>query len=217
MTIHSGRILYEDDALLAVNKLPRELVVRGKGAVGKLPLLDFLRKNYPGIHPLNRLDFETSGIVLFARNRKILEKVVEGGFRDWRKAYRALVMGRMEHVRGEITFPLKARTGGTVPARTRYRVLETFERVSLVEAEIETGRHHQIRQHFAMLKHPLVLDYVYGDKTFNHGFTQKYRYRDFFLHAASVEFPHPITGKRVKVEAPLPQAFEEVLERLREN
>ena len=216
MTISSDRILYQDEALLAVSKLAGELTVRGSGKLEKLPLLDFLKKDYPGIHPLNRLDFETSGVVLFARNKKVLADVVDGNFRGWKKTYRTLVAGRIRQDRGEIRkeLPTRSRSEGSVPALTRYRVLQRFANSTFVEVEIETGRHHQIRRHFAGIGHPLVLDQVYGDEKVNRKFSRQSGYRRFFLHAAKVLLPHPVTGKELVIEAPMPKVFEGILKKL---
>lgn len=216
MPISRDRILYCDAAVLAVNKLSGELVVKGAGTVQKLPLLDFLKKEYPGIHPLNRLDFETSGIVLFARNNRILAECLEKKFTGWKKTYRTIVAGRIDRDQGQITFPLPSRVKNEekIPAVTRYRVLQRFANATDVEVEIETGRHHQIRRHFAMIKHPLVLDDVYGDEKFNRKFSKQTGYRRFFLHAWKLTFPHPVTRKLIEIEAPMPRVFEQVLERL---
>ena len=213
--ISADRILYEDQYLLAVNKLSGELVVRGKGEVGKLPLLDFLKKDYPGLRTIHRLDFETSGVVVFARTKEVLEKVLSVHFDGWKKIYHALVMGRMERKHGSITLPLPSRGEGKVDAETNYKTLETFANSSYIEAEIKTGRHHQIRRHFAAIHHPLVLDHVYGHKKFNGTFTQEFKLRKFFLHAFRVEFPHPITGENMVIEAPLPKPFAEILKKLK--
>ncbi|NOS67581.1 MAG: RluA family pseudouridine synthase [Candidatus Peribacteraceae bacterium] len=216
MSIRADRILHCDQAILAVDKLPGELVVKGSGKVQKLPLLDFLKKQYPGIHPLNRLDYETSGIVLFARNKKILADALSSKFKGWKKTYRTIVAGRVKHDQGEIAMPLPARTKGegNVSAVTRYRVIQRFQNSTYVEVEIDTGRHHQIRRHFAMIHHPLVLDDVYGDEKFNRKFTKELGYRRFFLHAWKVTLPHPLTHKDVSIEAPMPKVFEEVLHSL---
>ena len=217
MPISRDRILYSDDALLAVNKLSGELVVKGSGKVQKLPLLDFLKKEYSGIHPLNRLDFETSGIVLFARTKKVLADALESKFTGWTKIYRTIVAGRIDRDKSQITIPLPARnkSEGNIPALTRYTVLERFANASYIEAEIETGRHHQIRKHFAMIKYPLVLDDEYGDEKYNRSFTKLTGFRRFFLHAWKVVLPHPMTGKEITIEAALPRPFEEVLKKLR--
>ncbi|MDD5623795.1 MAG: pseudouridine synthase [Candidatus Peribacteraceae bacterium] len=209
------RILFCDASLLAVNKLSGELVVRGKGEGEKLPLLDFLKQSYPGLWPLHRLDFETSGVVVFARTRAAFAQVMATKFRGWKKIYRTLVMGRIERTHGTIRIPLPAREGGKVEAVTHYRILDRFANSTFLEAEIETGRHHQIRRHFAAIGHPLVLDHVYGHKRFNGVFTQEFHLRRFFLHAFSVDCPHPVTGESLHIEAPMPRAFEDLLQRLR--
>ncbi|MSR87155.1 hypothetical protein EXS70_03220 [Candidatus Peribacteria bacterium] len=219
MPISKDRILYADDAILAVDKLAGELVVKGAGKLQKLPLYDFLKKEYPGIHPLNRLDFETSGIVIFARSKKVLGDVLAAKFTGWKKTYRTIVMGRVQKDKGEISIPLPARNKreGNVPALTRYKVLERYANSSYVEIEIMTGRHHQIRRHFSMLKHPLILDEVYGNERFNKTFTREFHYRRFFLHAAKLTFPHPVTKQELTVEALMPKPFEEVLKELRKD
>lgn len=217
------RILYCDEHLLGVNKLSGELVVKGAGEVGKLPLLDFLKKDYPGLQTLHRLDFETSGVVLFARNKKVAATVKESKFSGWKKVYRTLIVGRPK-ISGIIEIPLSVRNqhkchgekniarGDTkVPAVTRYKVLKFLGDISYVECEIEMGRHHQIRSHFAMIGHPIILDDVYGDRKFNQRCTRATGYRRFFLHAYSLDLPHPVTGEKIYIEAPLPRAFEEVL------
>lgn len=214
MRIDPRRILYADEYLFAVNKLSGELVVKGKGELRKLPLLDFLKKDYPGLQTLHRLDFETSGVVLFARNKKVAAMVKESKFSGWKKVYRTLVVGRLRE-RGEIRIRLPVREGRElVEALTTYHVIETRGDVSYVECEIETGRHHQIRRHFAAIGHPLLLDDVYGDRAFNRRFTKASGYRKFFLHAYSLDLRHPVTGEHIHIEAPLPRAFEEILSRL---
>ena len=214
MTVGADRILYEDEYLLAVNKLSNELVVRGAGEVQKLPLLDFLKKEYPELKCLHRLDFETSGVVMFAKSAEVEKAVLESKFKDWKKLYRTLVMGRINRKIGAIRTPLPARGKGTVPATTTYRILEKYANSSYIEAEIETGRHHQIRRHLAGIKHPLILDQIYGHKQFNSVFTQEFGYKKFFLHAFSLTLPHPITGEQIHIEAPMPKVFEAVVKKL---
>ena len=209
--ISADRILYEDDHLLAVNKRSGELVVRGRGAVGKLPLLDLLRQHYPGLRAVHRLDFDTSGVLLFARTQQVAQRIKEQHFLGWEKAYRTLVAGCIARDTGVIRAPLPARTGGEVSALTRYRVLARFAVGTYIEAVIETGRQHQIRRHFASIGHPLLLDHLYGDHRLNAMFTRTFGYHRFFLHASSLAFLHPITGERVRVEAAMPRVFEQVL------
>ena len=217
MPIASDRILYEDQHLLIVNKLAGELVVAASGeGEGKLPLFDFLRKDYPGLRVVHRIDFGTSGIVVFARTAAAMEKIRETKFAGWQKCYSALVAGRLERKIGVIRAPLRARTHqGLVEAVTRYSVIEAFHDVSFVEACIETGRKHQIRQHFAAIHHPLILDPLYGDPKRDSAFRRQLKYRRFFLHAASLIFPHPVTNETITIKAPLPKVFLEAVQALR--
>ncbi len=216
MPIHPDRILFQDQWLLAVHKLTGELTVAGKGEVKKLSLFDFLRPEFPGIHPLNRLDFETSGIVLFAKSKKVLADVVDGGFKGWTKTYQTLVTGVLKRDSGDIRLALPSRAKGeSVEAHTKFKVLERFAFATYVEAEIASGKHHQIRRHFSMTGNPLALDREYGDKKFNNGFSQKYKYYHFFLHASAVRFPHPVTGDTVVIKDPPPDSFMAMLKKLR--
>jgi len=130
MTIAPDRILYEDEHLLAVNKLSGELTVRGKGKMGKLPLFDFLKKDYQGLRVIHRLDFETSGVVVFAKTAEAERKILDTKFDQWRKTYVTLVMGRIERNTGAIRKKLPARGKGVVEAETLYTVLDLFANVN---------------------------------------------------------------------------------------
>ncbi|MCK5015988.1 MAG: RluA family pseudouridine synthase [Candidatus Peribacteraceae bacterium] len=214
MPISKNRILYEDEHLLMVNKLSGELSVKGAGKMQKLPLYDLLKKDYAGLKPLNRLDFETSGIIIFAKTKEAYEAARES-MNSWEKTYKTLVKGIIKYPNGNISKPLPARSSNEkVDAKTQYRVLGSAHGISYVEATIKTGRHHQIRRHFAGIHHPLVLDSVYGDKKLNSAFKQELKYRKFFLHAFSVSLMHPITKERVVVKAELPDSFISVLREL---
>ena len=212
--INPDRILYEDEHLLIVNKLAGELVVAADGG-GKLPLYDFLHKNYPGLRVMHRLDFGTSGVLVFAKDAESLKRVRESKFEGWIKRYRMIASGHMEQKVGSIRKPLPARTHkDLVDAVTHYTVLKTFRDASYVETQIETGRKHQIRQHMKSIGHPLVLDPLYGDPRRDRSFKKHFKYRRFFLHAFALEFPHPMTGKKLSVIAPLPKSFQEALDAL---
>jgi 23S rRNA pseudouridine955/2504/2580 synthase len=213
MPINLDRILFEDDHLLAVNKLSGELTVKGKGKIQKLPLLDFLKQDYPSLQTIHRLDFETSGVVVFAKGKQVASVIKESAMQGWVKTYQALIKG-WPHNKGAIKKPLPAREKGMVPAETQYRVCKNFGDVSLIECTITTGRHHQIRKHFAGIGFPLVLDEVYGDKQFNRMFGRQFRYKKFFLHAYSVSFLHPVTNEKVFIKADLPKVFEVLLKKL---
>ena len=211
MPIDPTRILYQDDALLAVHKRSGELVVKGAGKLQKLPLLDYLKKEYPGLQTLHRLDFDTSGVVVFARSKPVAT-ALKTSLQQWQKTYCTLVAGRVQQETGTITFPLPARNRREkVPAISHYRVLKKFANTTYLEVTITTGRHHQIRRHLQMISHPLVLDSMYGDQRFNRDFTKAYRFRKFFLHAQSVVLPHPVTSEDLTIEAALPSVFKKIL------
>jgi 23S rRNA-/tRNA-specific pseudouridylate synthase len=181
-----------------------------------LPLLDFLRKDFPGLAPIHRLDFETSGVVVFAKTKKTLKTVVDSKFVGWKKTYVAIVAGVPHQKEGDIDIPLPSRTGtGSVECHTHYKLLETFRGCSLVELEFERGQKHQIRRHMSMIGHPLILDDVYGDEKANKTFGKFLKMQRFFLHASKAEFPHPQTGKQVVIESPRPHTFVAVVEKLR--
>jgi len=214
-TISSERILFEDDDLLVVNKLSGELVVAADGE-GKEPLYDFMHKTRPGLRVVHRLDYATSGVLVFAKNADAVKLIRESKFKDWKKTYRTLVAGHMKNKIGTITRKLPARTRDElVEAVSHYKVLDTFTHATFVEVQIDTGRKHQIRQHLKFIGHPLLLDPLYGDPRIDRVFKRKYKYRRFFLHAAKLEFPHPVTGALISVVAPLPKAFDDVIGKLR--
>lgn len=215
MPIRPDRILYEDEHLLIVNKLEGELVVAA-GGFGKKPLFDFLKKDYPTLRVVHRLDFGTSGVIVFAKTAEAVRKIREKQFKGWVKRYRALVAGYMDKKRGTIDRSLSARTSkDLVPALSHFTTLEAFPTASYVEVQIDTGRKHQIRQHMKFIGHPLLLDPLYGNDAMNKAFTKHHKYHRFFLHAYSLDFLHPITGEKLHVEAPISPVFEKVLRELR--
>ncbi len=216
MPIAKDRILYEDQWLLAVTKLGGELVVRGKGRLDKLPLLDFLKKEYAGLAPVHRLDFETSGVVVFAKSRAVLAKILEKKFEGWKKDYVAIILGVPKKAEGTIDFKLPARSGdGNVAAATSYKIKEKLGPVSIVELSFERGQRHQIRRHMSMIHHPLILDDIYGDKKINRKLGKFLHLHRFFLHAERVAFPHPVTGVVTTIVSPLPKAFDAAVKKLK--
>lgn len=214
--IDPRRILFEDEHLLVVIKLGNELTVAAGGG-GKLPLFDFLKKNVPGLRVVHRLDYGTSGVIAFAKTAEAVRKLRESQDR-WIKRYRCVVAGQVIESEGVIRKPLGARTHqGKVDAFSRYRVLGAWALASDVEVTIETGRKHQVRQHMAMIGHPLLLDPLYGNAERDKQFRRKFRYDRFFLHAESLQLPHPATGKMLTLKAPLPVPYEKLLKELRER
>ncbi|OGJ68878.1 hypothetical protein A3J34_02310 [Candidatus Peribacteria bacterium RIFCSPLOWO2_02_FULL_51_10] len=216
MPIAKERILFEDQWLIAVTKLSGELVVRGKGKLQRLPLLDFLRKSYPSLVPVHRLDFETSGVVVFAKTKQTLQKILKDKFSGWRKTYLALVLGCPSKASGSVDFRLPARNSDSkVEAKTEFRILEKLNGCALVELSFERGQRHQIRRHMAMIGHPLILDEVYGDKKANKLFSRKLKLHRFLLHASAIIFPHPETGNGIQIVSPVPPVFSQALKKCR--
>lgn len=215
MPVDPRRILYEDQHFLVVNKRGGELVVKGKGRVDKLPLLDFLKKDYPALFPVHRLDFETSGIVVFAKSRAVLKKIIESKFSGWEKTYEAIIVGMPKKKEDTIRIPLTARSGqGKVAAETSYRVLKPLGECVLAELSFERGQKHQIRRHMQAIGHPLLLDDKYGDRKINQRMSRRLKMHRFFLHASRISFPHPETGKEILIRLPKPDSFEKAIEKL---
>jgi 23S rRNA pseudouridine1911/1915/1917 synthase len=220
------RVAYEDDHLIVVDK-PAGVVVHpaaghrtgtlvqalaGRAAGGAEPWR-------PGV--VHRLDRETSGLLVVAKSDAV-HRALQGLIRQrrMRREYLALVHGRVDARTGTIDAPLgrdrerrtvvSTRTDRPRAARTHFVRLETLPRTTLVEARLETGRTHQIRAHFAAIGHPLVGDAAYGGETGGRlGLARQ------FLHAARLEFPHPISEANVVAESPLPDDLLAALEAAR--
>lgn len=214
------KILYEDPYLLAINKPPRVASVPSENIPIQKTVLGQLKRQFQekNISPylLHRLDYATSGILLcgkYERDRQALESIWRN--QDTHKKYIAAVIGLP---RGNVITKKLAARGAPekIPAQTNYKILKTFRAPSctLIEAEIKTGRKHQIRKHFASIGHPIILDAHYGDARFNRKFRLAFRLGRQFLHAASVSFFHPFLKKHIRIEAPLPMDLQSVLKRL---
>jgi len=220
-------IIYEDDDLVVVNK-PAGLVVHPAAGAPSGTLANALAYHFqqlsspagairPGI--VHRLDKDTSGLLVVARNEEAHEKLADQfRAREVFKSYVALVHGVVERDSGTVDQPLArdprhrtrmAVVRGGRAALSIYRVRRRFDRFTLLDVEIKTGRTHQIRVHLAWLKHPVVADAAYTegrDKT-----VQNVKVRAAirklgrqFLHAEQLGFRHPGTGEPVRFTAPLP-------------
>ena len=208
-------ILYEDDTLLAIDK-PSGIVVNNANTVTDKTVEDWVRETYrttmdrAGI--VHRIDKETSGILLIAKTLEAFEEL-QRQFKDRevKKTYLALVHGKLVPEEGEINAPVgrlpwNPERFGIVPggkeAVTRYKVIKS-EDTSLVELYPESGRTHQIRVHLKYINHPIIGDYLYaGRKTSRddraHGAPR------VMLHAWKISFIHPVAGKTLAIEAPIP-------------
>jgi 23S rRNA pseudouridine1911/1915/1917 synthase len=231
-------ILYEDDDVVVVNKPAGMTVHAGAGAASaRGTLVNALLHRYrelaqatdavrPGI--VHRLDKTTSGAILVARNEAAHRALAEQfRARRVRKAYLALVHGRMKRESGRIELRVardlrrrrrmttRRSTGRT--ARTDWRVLLHLGPFTLVEAELHTGRTHQIRVHFSALGHPLVGDTLYGaPRVPRVGSRTLAALGRNFLHAARIRFEHPRDARRIEARAPLPGELRGYLENVAE-
>jgi 23S rRNA pseudouridine1911/1915/1917 synthase len=228
-------ILFEDDALVIVNK-PGNLLSHPTDKIQRHTVLGLLRHSRPdlgSLHLLHRLDRETSGVLALAKNRtaaRVWTEAMEA--RQIHKEYLAVVQGVPVSKKGRVDWPI-GREGreikvrqwvnvpGAVPAATRYEVLETSGAISLLRAYPETGRLHQIRVHLSALGHPILGDVLYnGDGSLYLQMTKRkltpedrnqVGFSRLALHAARLTFPHPVTGQKTSIHAPLPLDLKDFL------
>ena len=240
-------VLFEDDSLVVINKQAGLVVHPGYGNFDGT-LVNALLYHFeqlaqkvdepdrPGL--VHRLDKDTSGVMVIAKTEKALTHLAKQFFeRTNDRRYYALVWGDFDEdegvIEGHIGRSLKDRKVMDVfpegefgkPALTRYKVLERFGYVTLVECKLESGRTHQIRAHFKYIKHPLFDDATYGGDKILKGTTFT-KYKQFVkncfailnrqaLHAKKLSFTHPKTGEWMEFESDLPDDFQQVLEKWR--
>ncbi len=212
------RVIYEDESFLVIDK-PAGLVVHpgignksgtlvhallGRGS--RYSNLGGLAR--PGI--VHRIDKDTSGLLLVAKDNRAHRKLQsQFAARSLSKIYLAFVKGSVEYEQGHVDFPIgrhpKIRQKMAVvkdekakPAQTFYRVLKRFYGATLLQVKIETGRTHQIRVHMAHIGYPVMGDILYGGPAAPRN----------MLHAWKLELDHPVTGKRMAFESPIPQDFQ---------
>ncbi len=242
------KVVYEDEDLSVIDKPAGMMVHAGAGATESGTLVNALLHRYrtlsstggelrPGI--VHRLDKQTSGLIIVARNDAAHARLAEMfSRRQIKKTYVALVHGALKQDRGTIDAPIARdlvrrtrmttrREDGARHAVSHYTVLRRirsrFGAFTLVSVRIETGRTHQIRVHLASIGHPVVGDKLYGAPArITDAFPRKKSDPDpgtltldrNFLHAAELEFVHPRTGKLLQLESPLPEELERFLHRV---
>ena len=220
MPLSNIEILHQDDALLVINKPTLLLSVPGRAEDNRDCLVTRLQENgYPEARIVHRLDWETSGIIVLARDadshRELSRQFHD---RETEKAYTALCWGQPELDSGSIDLPLRY-DPPTKPrhvvdhefgkhALTFWKVLERCGDWCRVELTPITGRSHQLRVHMLELGHPILGDTVYGHHAPELGLSTQ------CLHACALTFLHPRTGQRVTVTCPLPEYFTEALKKL---
>ena len=210
------KIIYEDEALLIIDK-PAGIPVHpsilhytnslSNGVKYYFDSINLKKK----IRPVNRLDRNTSGVVIFAKNQYIQECLIhQMQTKEFKKTYLAVVEGHLKKLNGTIDAPITRKENSIIErcvaengekSITHYKVLkQNFEKnYDIVECLLETGRTHQIRVHLSYIGHPLIGDTLYGNNS-------KYISRQA-LHAYKVEFIHPITNKLTQFTSDLPKDF----------
>ena len=213
--IDTRRIVYEDDWLIVFDK-PSGLLVIETPKRERRTLTNLLNDHLDAkgveanAHPCHRIDRETSGLVIYAKGKSVQRRMMdEFKRRTVKKLYIAFVHGRPKRPQDTIQGYLYNRNKGRRElALTRYRVLESRDGFSVVEAEPITGRTNQIRRQFHDLGHPILGERVWA-------FRKDYplKFRRLALHARSIEFTHPMTQHRITLTAELPQDMREFLKR----
>ena len=216
-------ILYEDDYLIIINK-PSGIPIHPSISHFKNSLSNGLKYYFNKINlkkkirPVNRLDKDTSGIVIFAKHEYIQECLIKQMKNNkFKKEYLAILEGYMNKTAGTINLPISRKEGSIIEreinsngekAITHFKLIDNFsvdnQELSLVKFILETGRTHQIRVHSKYINHPILGDSLYGNKS------------DLInrqaLHACKVSFIHPITNEPINIEIPLPLDIKKVLD-----
>lgn len=208
-------VLYEDADLVAIGKPSGAIVHRGWASDG-VPLLQAVRDRVGVyVHPVHRLDRATSGVLLFAKNAEIARRLGERfSSREVEKTYLALTRGSDPNL-VRVDHPLEVgEARERKPALTDFRLLGVSGRYGLYEARPLTGRLHQIRRHLKHASHPIIGDVRYGKGEHNRLFRETYDFHRLALHALRLRFRHPRTNEELILEAPLPDDFSTLLERL---
>lgn len=222
-------VLYEDQDVLLVNK-PKDMVVHPAPGHYSGTLVNAIMYHCqdalstingvlrPGI--VHRIDKDTTGVLVICKNDKAHQSIAEQlSVHSITRAYHAIVYNNLKDDCGTIDAPIgrmesdRKKMGINYKngrsAVTHYRVIERFGKYTYIECRLETGRTHQIRVHMASIGHPLLGDIVYGPSK------DSFKLQGQALHAKILGFIHPTTGEYMEFEAPLPEYFERLLERLR--
>lgn len=217
-------ILFEDDAILVINK-PTGFAVHGGSGInsGVIETLRELRSDCRFLELVHRLDRDTSGCLIIAKKRSALRTLHEY-FRGngVKKSYLALLDGRWEKKKIIVDQPLlknvsqggermvKVSSAGKA-SQTLFKRISVFHDTTLVEASPFTGRTHQIRVHAQYLGHAIIGDDRYGNNDINKAFRRR-GYKRLFLHAQKLQFAHPVTGEILKLLAPLAKDLQALLD-----
>ncbi len=214
-------ILYQDDCLLVVNKPAGVMVYQGWVGGEAVGLRERLQEELgESLDVIHRLDRATSGVLVLGRQKQATVSLSKSfAERTVSKRYLALVNGETI-AEGQIDAPLTKKANSTkgplLQALTRFRRLaySSEHRISLLELFPHTGRRHQLRRHLRCVGHPILGDRQYGFKGWNRQMQVSLRAENMYLHAYELQFQHPIRRKPMRVLAPLPEHFQELLDKL---
>lgn len=230
-------IIYEDDHLLIINKKSGVLSIPDRFNRFAPNIYRFLIKEYGQIFIVHRLDRDTSGVMIFAKDAETHRQLnIDFEKNDIRRIYHTIVEGVVFKDEFEIDIPLRAsrrHLGTTVPSAkgkpslTLVKVLERFRNQSLLECELKTGRHHQIRVHLQTIGHPLLVDNLYGKNTefllsyikprvkLKKGTEELPIISRLTMHSHYIEFTHPVAKQRLSFNAEYQKDFAALLQILR--
>jgi len=215
-------ILFEDECIIVLNKPANTVVhpsiLHQEGTIAN-GLSHYYNQNniHSKIRPVSRLDKDTTGIIIFAKNQYVQDRLIrQMKSRVFKKEYLGIVFGTPEMQSGTINLPI-ARKGDSIiertvcptgdPSLTHYQVIKSYNQMSLMRFDLETGRTHQIRVHCKAIGHALIGDTLYSEETTNLISRQA-------LHSHKVKFIHPYHNKLVELSAPLPEDIISVIRTL---
>lgn len=217
-------ILFEDDCLLIINK-PAGIAVHPSILHFEDSLSNGIRFYFDSIglkkkiRPVNRLDLDTSGIIVFAKNEFVQECLIRQMNNNiFKKEYIAIVTGHLKEKSGVINLPIARKENSIIErcisekgqnAITKYEVIKELDSMSVVKCFLETGRTHQIRVHFMAIGHPLIGDSLYGSKS---SLIDRQA-----LHCYSISFVHPITKEVLNITCNLPKDMENIFKQKEDN
>jgi 23S rRNA pseudouridine1911/1915/1917 synthase len=230
-----GSILYDDEAIVCINKPAGFLVLPDRFDFGRPNLSSLLNEVYGPIFVVHRIDKDTSGLIVFAKTAQA-HASLSGAFerREVQKSYRAIVRGNPTSDSGTIDLPIIENPSGTMSiaraggkeSRTEYTVLERFHGYAFLALQPRTGRTHQIRIHLKAMRLPILGDSIYGngDGFYLSSIKSNYRLKTpeekpllkrTALHACSLSFLHPTTKEGIRLQVQLPKDMDAVLKSLR--
>jgi len=217
-------IVYKDEHFIAINKPHGLLVHRSKYADDATEFAVQELRDQIGqyVYPCHRIDRKTAGVLLFSLN-EASNSLMQQMFQENKvsKTYKAIVRGYTDD-EGTIDYPLINEKNKSQEALTHYKTLKRTEvdvpfgkfstsRYSLVEAYPQTGRYHQIRKHLDHIFHPIIGDRPNGCNKQNKLFKERWNMTTMMLHAAKIEFEHPFSNQKIKIEAKTSDEFNRVL------